>query len=167
MPTIFKKNQLSQVIREAPLEQFSWKTTARLGNQAKSKYLNFDIRTLDPGKYSFPYHFHRASEEFFIILSGEISLRSPEGFTRLDTGDMVFFEEGPSGAHQLYNHSDAPCTYLDIRAAFGIDISEYPDTGKIATLPFFELFDSGSKTDYFKGEENVASKWPVEIQRKK
>jgi uncharacterized cupin superfamily protein len=44
-----------------------------------------------------------------------MTLRTPDGLEALTTGDVVFFEMGESGAHQFYNHSLEPCTYLDIR----------------------------------------------------
>ncbi len=163
MPTIFHRNELSFTIRESPVEAYRWMTTPRLGKTANSKSLNFDIRILGPGKFSFPYHAHRASEELFMILKGEVTLRMPEGFQVLKKGDVVFFEEGPSGAHQLYNRAEQDCEYLDIRAAHGIDIVDYPDTGKIALLPSFEMFDQQAKTEYFKGEENIADRWPKNI----
>ena len=78
-----------------------------------------------------------------------------------------FFEEGPDAAHQLYNHGDSPCVYPDIRTAFGIDVCEYPDSGKINVLPFQEIFESSSKVGYYKGEEDVANKWPREIIQKR
>ena len=148
------------------MPEYNWKTTPRLGLLSNAKHLGFDIRSVDPGKFSFPYHAHRASEEFFYIISGEITLRSPDGFEKLSAGDMVFFEEGPTGAHQLYNHGDVACVYLDIRSAYGIDVTDYPDTGKIAIFPSREIFEKGAGVDYFKGEENPAQKWPKEILRK-
>ncbi|CQR55260.1 cupin domain-containing protein [Paenibacillus riograndensis] len=72
---------------------------------AGSKHLLFEIRSLDPGKYSYPYHFHRSAEEIFVILSGRAMLRTPAGFQELWEGDTVFFESGPEGAHQLFNHN--------------------------------------------------------------
>lgn len=113
------------------------------------------------------YHFHRASEELFMILSGEATLRSPEGFQKVVQGDIIFFEEGPSSAHQLYNHGDSPCVYLDLRTTFSIDVCEYPDSGKVNILPFLEVFESSSKVDYYKGEKNVARKWPKKIVQKR
>ena len=166
MPTIFRKKDLHFVMRESPIDAYRWSTTPRLGQSVHARLLNFDIRSLEPGKFSFPYHFHRASEEFFLILSGEISLRTPAGFEKLTEGDMVFFEEGPGSAHQLYNHSDSACVYLDVRAAAGIDVSEYPDTGKVAILPGMELFEGANKSEYYKGEEDVVSKWPQQLIRK-
>ena len=166
MPIVFRTKNLQFKKRESLLPEFTWNTSPRLAKMADSKHLQFDIRSLDPGRFSFPYHFHRASEELFFILSGEATLRSSEGFQKVTQGDLVFFEEGPLGAHQLYNHSDTPCVYLDIRAMFGIDVCEYPDSGKINILPFQEVFESDSKVDYYKGEEHVASNWPQEMIRK-
>jgi uncharacterized cupin superfamily protein len=163
MPEIFNPEKLKFKKNKFSIPEFEWLTSPRLGKQVKSKYLQFDIRSLDPGKFSFPYHFHRAAEELFLILSGEATLRTPEGFKKVGQGDLVFFEEGPSGAHQLYNHSNAPCMYVDIRTTVGLDVCEYPDSGKISILPLLEVFEKSSKTDYFTGEENVTEKWPKEI----
>jgi len=167
MPKIFNRQDLKYEKRKSLLPEFEWHSSPKLGKLANSKYLQFDIRLLDPGKFSFPYHFHRASEELFMVLSGEATLRSPEGFQKVAEGDIIFFEEGPAGGHQLYNHGDSPCVYLDIRTAFGIDVCEYPDSGKINVLPFQEIFESSSKVGYYKGEEDLANKWPREIMQKR
>lgn len=148
------------------LPEFLWHTSPRLAELSDAKHLQFDIRSLDSGKFSFPYHFHRAAEELFLILSGEATLRSPEGFQKVSEGDIVFFEEGAKGSHQLYNHNDLPCVYLDVRTTPGIDVTEYPDSGKVNILPERQIFESSSSVDYFKGEENVAAKWPKEVLRK-
>jgi uncharacterized cupin superfamily protein len=166
MPKVFRTENLQFKKIEPRLPEFIWNTSPRFAKLADSKHLEFDIRSLDPGRFSFPYHFHRAAEELFYIISGEVTLRSPEGFQKIARGDLIFFEEGPLGAHQLYNHSDSPCVYLDIRTKFGIDVCEYPDSGKINILPFHEVFESNSKEDYYKGEEQVTSKWPQEMIRK-
>ncbi len=166
MPKVFRRQDLTFKKRKSRAPAFEWHMSPRLGKLVNSKYLEFYIVSLDPGKYSFPYHFHRASEELFMIISGEATLRSPEGFEKVVKGDIIFFEEGPSGAHQLYNHSDSPCVYLDLRTIFGIDVCEYPDSGKINILPFMEVFESSSKVDYYKGEQNTATKWPKKKQLK-
>ena len=153
--------------REAPIPAFEWHQGPQLGDLVNSKYLQFRIRSLDPGKFSFPYHFHRACEELFVILSGEATLRSPEGFQKVSEGDVVIFEEGAKGAHQLYNHNDFPCIYLDLRTTIGIDVCEYPDSGKVNILPDIEVFERSSSVDYYKGEESVAAKWPKELLREK
>ncbi len=166
MPKIFHKEDLQFQKKPSRVPEFEWNMSPRLGQLVNSKYLDFHIVSLDPDKYSFPYHFHRASEELFMLLSGQATLRSPEGFQKVSQGDIIFFEEGSSGAHQLYNHSDIPCVYLDLRTTCSIDICEYPDSGKVNILPFMEVFESSSKVDYYKGEENPTGKWPKEIVQK-
>ena len=166
MATIFHKDDLTFHVRQSPVPEFSWHTSEKLAELASSKNLQFDVRSLDPGKYSYPYHFHRNAEELFVILSGKAALRTPDTFAELSEGDIVFFETGPSGAHQLYNHTDAPCTFLDIKTIMGIDVCEYPDSGKINILPYQELYQTRDQVDYYLGEENVSERWPVELVKK-
>ena len=163
MAIIFKKSDIRFEMRDSKLPEFKWHTSQRLGAIANSKHLQFDIRSLDPGKFSFPYHYHEASEELFMIVSGEATLRTPDGFKKVTAGDIAFFEEGPTSAHQLYNHGNDPCVYLDIRVAFGIDITEYPDSQKINIFPQRKIYKNLAKADYLEGEENVRDKWPQEI----
>ncbi len=132
---------------------------SRKKNGVISKNLNFDIRLLNPGQFSAPYHFHRFAEELFFVISGSMTLRTPNGFETVSTGDLIFFEMGESGAHQLYNHTSEPSTYLDIRTYIGYDVCEYPDSGKILLAPSFEIFKKESQTTYFEGEKDVLEKW--------
>jgi len=160
MSTIIKPDELEYNVDKTALEEFKLKTlTPRLGEICKSKHFVFDLRQLDPGKYSFPYHFHRNAEELIMIISGSFTLRSPEGLNIIHQGELIFFEMGESGAHQFYNHKTVPCTYLDIRTTFGIDISEQLDSGKIYISPFKEIFMKSSEVDYNKGEENIQEIW--------
>ena len=166
MPRIFRKNDVLFEKRESPLPEFAWHTSPKLAKSVEAQNIDFDVRSLDPGLFSFPYHFHRAAEELFFILSGEATLRSPDGFQKLAAGDLIFFEEGPTSAHQLYNHGDSPCVYLDIRTTPDIDICEYPDSGKINILTRLEVFESASKVGYYKGEDRAADHWPQKILKK-
>lgn len=166
MPKVFRVDPSQFEPRASPLADFAWRTSPRFAQLAGSKHMQVDVRSLGPDRFSFPYHFHRASEEFFLVLSGEATLRTPDGFHRLAKDDLAFFEEGPTGAHQLYNHGDAPCVYLDVRATFGLDVTEYPDSGKLAILPLRgEVFDLASRVDYHHGEAGVRAKWPADVLR--
>jgi uncharacterized cupin superfamily protein len=121
--------------------------------------LNFDIRQLNPGQYSAPYHFHRYAEELFMIISGTATLRTSDGLEVINAGDLIFFETGETGAHQLFNHSEEPCIYLDIRTYIGYDVAEYPDSNKILLAPSFEIFNMDTTVNYFEGEEDIREKW--------
>lgn len=159
MAEIFNAYNVPLKLRQSPIPEFSWHTSEKLAEIVQSKHLDFCIRSLDAGKYSYPYHFHRNAEEIFVILSGKAMLRTPDGKQELYEGDTVFFEMGPTGAHQLFNHTDSPCRYLDIRTVNGIDVCEYPDSGKINILPFQEIYQSDDKVDYYTGEASVEAKW--------
>ncbi len=163
MPKIIKSADMKLKPNRAPITDFAWEASAQFEKYAQSKYLHFDIKSLLPGKFSYPYHFHRNAEELFIALSGEATLRSPEGFETLSKGDLIFFEEGPSGAHQLYNHGTEPFVYVDLRTRANVDVCEYPDSGKVNILPAMDIFKADSKVRYYAGEEGVREKWPKEI----
>lgn len=165
MATIFSLKEIEFKTKSTTLEMFSWASSPRLAQLAGSKQLQFDVRSLNPGKFSFPYHFHRVAEELFVILEGEAVLRSPEGFKTVRKGDILFFEPGLSGAHQLYNAGDEPCVYLDLRTATGVDVCEYPDSGKINILPYQEIYQTKDQVEYFEGEEEVKAHWPSEYFR--
>lgn len=166
MPLIHRLSEIELRKNNSPIPHFSWKSSLPLAEKSKSKYLHFDIKSLFPGKFSYPYHFHRNAEELFIILEGEATLRSPEGYQTISKGDIIFFEEGSSGTHQLYNHSDEQLIYIDLRTKANIDVCEYPDSGKINILPALDIFEEGSKVSYYSGEEGVKSKWPEELVKK-
>ena len=121
--------------------------------------LNFDLRQLNPSQYSAPYHFHRYAEELFMIVSGSATLRTPEGLEIVNSGDLIFFETGETGALQLYNHTAETCVFLDIRTFIGYDVCEYPDSDKIFLVPSSEIFRKNSETEYFDGETDIQKVW--------
>jgi uncharacterized cupin superfamily protein len=160
MATIFKNEKIE--FKEDPnkIDNFRLFTASpRLASVVNSRNLIFDLRLLNPEQFSFPYHFHRNAEELMMVISGSMTMRSPDGFEIVNKGDIVFIEMGETGAHQFYNHTTEPCTYLDIRTLYGIDVVEYPDSDKINIIPPYEIFEKNSKVNYFKGEEDVAKKW--------
>jgi uncharacterized cupin superfamily protein len=160
MARIFKSSDIQFKEDSGRIENYKLLTAVpRLSSLTNSKNLVFDLRLLNPGQFSFPYHFHRNAEEMMMIISGTLTIRSPKGFEVVSEGDIVFCEMGEDGAHQFYNHSSEPCRYLDVRTFQGIDVAEYPDSGKINVLPAMEIFEKGSKVSYFKGEEHTIDKW--------
>ncbi|HKJ43349.1 MAG TPA: cupin domain-containing protein [Sunxiuqinia sp.] len=162
MIRIFKPSE-SNFQELAPFQNFRLETVMpRLGGRANSNHIMFDLRRLNPGHYSFPYHFHHNAEELFVIFSGTATLRTPDGFQKVEQGDLVFFGMGENSAHQLFNHSDEPCVYLDIRTTREMDFTEYPDSGKVTVFPFHKVFEKDSEVDYFHGEENVDRYWEQE-----
>ncbi len=78
MATIFKNDKIEFKEDVNKIDNFRLFTASpRLANVVDSKNLIFDLRLLNPGQYSFPYHFHRNAEELMMITSGSMTLRSP------------------------------------------------------------------------------------------
>ena len=159
MAVVFNNDNLEFRIKDAPLAEFAWRTSQDLSEAAGSEQMQFDMRMLDPGKYSYPYHYHRNAEELVIVMSGCMTMRTQEGFKELNQGDVVFFEKGPGGAHQFYSHTKEPCKYLDIRIKKDIDVCDYPDSGKVNILPYKEIYFAEQAANYFDGEDKTAEKW--------
>jgi len=160
MSSILNPDELEYKNDPSALNVFDLLTLSpRLSNIVGSKHFIFDFRKLNPGKYSFPYHFHRNAEELILILSGSMTLRSPKGLKIVKQGQLMFFEMGETSVHQFYNHDIIPCVYLDIKTTLGIDVVEYPDSGKINISPFGEIFEKKDQVNYNKGEENVQEIW--------
>lgn len=145
--------------KDCKVLEYSWSSIPNLQELINMKNMKFNIRILEPRNCSYPYHFHRNAEEMFIILEGEASLRTPEGIERVKVGDVIYFEMGPSGAHQLRNESSNVCKYVDIRTNLGMDVCEYPDSGKVNILPAFEIYEADTKVDYFYKEEKINDVW--------
>jgi len=166
MATILKSDQREFKENENKIDHFRLFTDlSRVKNGIVPQNLNFDLRLLNPGQFSAPYHFHRNAEELFMVVSGSMTLRTPDGNSIVSSGDLVFFEMGETGAHQFFNHGTEPCIYLDVRTFIGFDVCEYPDSGKLLLAPSFEVFEKDSQVGYFHGEENILEKWE-EIQNK-
>jgi len=167
MATILKSDQ--REFKEDPnkIDNFRLFTDiSRAKKGIKPQNLNFDLRQLNPDQYCAAYHFHRYAEELFMIISGSATLRTPNGLEIVNSGDLIFFEMGEAGAHQLYNHTTEPCVYLDIRSYIGHDICEYPDSNKLFIVPTYEIFNKDTQVNYFDGEENIKDKWN-QIENKK
>jgi uncharacterized cupin superfamily protein len=122
--------------------------------------LSCGLWELAPGKRSFPFHAHQVTEEALFVISGRGKVRAPEGETPIGPGDFVSFPPA-SPAHQLINDGAEPLVYLGIAATFGVDVVEYPDSGKVAcavgTFPNAKrhIFRLKDEAQYFEGEKDA------------
>jgi len=152
MATILKSDQREFKEDSNKIEPFRlFSDISRKQKGIAPQNLNFDLRLLNPGQFSAPYHFHRYAEELFMVITGSMTLRTPDGLEIVSSGDLVFFEMGESGAHQFFNHAEEPCTYLDVRSYLGYDVCEYPDSEKVLLAPSYEIFSKEAKSSYFEG----------------
>ncbi len=122
------------------------------------KKLACGLWELAPGKKSFPFHLHLVTEEALFVISGIGKVRTPEGLTEIGPGDFVHFPPG-GPAHQLVNDGSEPLVYVAMSAVFGVDVVEYPDSGKAAAAvgdyPAMKRFSfrlADANVGYFDGE---------------
>lgn len=110
---------------------------------------------LPPGKSAYPYHYHTKKEESFYIISGSGILKTPRGEEPVTAGDFLFFPASERGAHKLTNTSDRePLVYLDFDTYNDIDVTFYPDTGKIGIWGgnVNQVYKVDDQVDYYEGE---------------
>lgn len=141
-------------------EGFRWLGES-VGRKAGSERLGASIYDLPPGEATFPYHYHLANEELLIVLRGRPHLRTPQGWRRLDEGEVVAFPLGEPGAHQIMNRGAEAARVLIVSEMVGPEVALYPDSGKVGVREHApgsgrggrrENFRSADAVDYWDGE---------------
>ncbi len=152
-----------KVVRSSQVEWTEALTKGKFANRRKSlggEKLSCGLWELPAGKKSFPLHRHLVTEEALYVVSGTAKVRTPEGQTEIGPGDFVSFPAGGL-AHQLINDGTEPLLYLGISASMGVDVVEYPESGKIACAvgkyPTAKrhLFREAGQPDYLEGEKDA------------
>jgi uncharacterized cupin superfamily protein len=140
---------------------FRWRR-ARLGRQAGAERLGASLIELTPGEAAFPFHFHFGNEELLVVVEGHPSLRTPDGWRKLEPGEVVAFPTGERGAHQVANRSDEPARILTVSEMAAPDVIVMPDSGKVQAREnapgapdpgLWQIFRSADSVDYLEGEE--------------
>ena len=119
-----------------PINIFTAESDSRIdvGAAAGSTDTAMFVYDLAPGESSCPYHYEYV-DEWLLVVSGTVTVRSPEGTRTLAQGDIVRFPAGPAGAHKIMNTGDAPARTLLFSSVHGPAVSVYPDSGKIGVWP--------------------------------
>jgi uncharacterized cupin superfamily protein len=114
----------------------------------------FGVYELDPGQATWPYHFELGSEEWLLVIEGEVVVRTPEGEQTLRTGDVVCFPEGPGGAHAVRNDSGTLARFAMASVDEPAGAAIYPDSGKLLVYgPGFRHRGLiGDEVPYWEGE---------------
>jgi len=129
---------------------------ANIGELAGGRELTVRMFEILPGASLCPYHYEYV-EEWLVVLSGEVELRSPAGTEALQPGDVVCFPAGPDGAHQTTNRGSAPARIVMFSPATVPSVAVYPDSGKVGVwteseADRFMFRRTDGSVDYFDGE---------------
>jgi uncharacterized cupin superfamily protein len=133
---------------------------ARISRQAGGERLGLSLWELPPGEAAYPYHYHYAEEELLVVLTGQPSLRTPQGWRELAEGEVVAFLRGEQGGHQLVNRTQDTVRFLAFSTSGDPDIVIYPDSGKLGAferLPqgggLRAMFRLADTVDYHDGDQ--------------
>lgn len=92
------------------------------------------LYVLVPGATTGLYHFHHGIEEMLILIDGQPTLRTPEGVRILNEGEVVHFQRGPEGAHQIINTTQETVRLVMVSNQASPDAVEYPDEGMLTIM---------------------------------
>jgi uncharacterized cupin superfamily protein len=134
----------------------------RVGPLSGLTGLGCAVHVVPPGKRAFPFHRHHVMDELFFVVSGEGQYRFGEETFPVRTGDIISAPAGTK-AHQLINTGSSDLRYLGISSGSGVDLVDYPDSGKIAVAAGIKNADFKTATyagvgrlahaDYWDGED--------------
>ncbi|MBD0337833.1 MAG: cupin domain-containing protein [Thermoleophilia bacterium] len=131
---------------------FSWRRKRIAG-----ELIGASLFELGDGQKIAPYHYEDGQEEWLLVVSGEPTLRTPEGERTLTAGDVACFPAGPDGAHQV----GGPGRVLIASTQVVPRTGGQPDSDKLfvrwGTGPEdFAVFRRGDAVDYWEGENGTA-----------
>ena len=128
----------------------------RFGPAIGASQLGGSVYELPPGQSVCPYHYESGEEEWLLVLSGNPTLRSPDGEERLAPWDVACFPRGPEGAHTVRNDTAETARVLMFSTVVVPTATVYPDSDKVGIWtgdPETDvLVRRSSKVDYYDGE---------------
>lgn len=126
------------------------------GKAVGGKELLVRLFELPQGQTLCPYHYEYV-EEWLLVMTGELQVRTPSGVSPARAGDVVCFPAGPDGAHNVWNDHPEPSRFVMFSSAATPSVAVYPDSGKVGVWTsderdhwMFRAADAG--VDYYEGE---------------
>lgn len=98
-----------------------------LGNAGGLSDFGVNLVTLPPGAWSSQRHWHLLEDEFVYVLSGELTLVTNAGETRVGAGECAAFPKNTPDGHCFINKSQTDAIYLEVGTRSGKDTATYPD----------------------------------------
>jgi uncharacterized cupin superfamily protein len=124
----------------------------RVGPLIGATKLGLSVYELPPGQSICPYHYEVGFDEWLFVLSGQPTLRDPEGERELRVWDCVYFPDGPDGAHKVTNRTEETVRVAILSNKGDPGAAVYPDSDKVGMWPPGKLFRQSDAVDYWDGE---------------
>ena len=125
----------------------------QLGEFGGASHVGVCMEIIEPGKQSYPVHYHMLEEEHLFVLEGQVTLRLGDKVHEMSAGDYVCFPAGQKAGHTLVNNSNAPCRYLIIGERNPNDVIVHTDSGRVSVRLTGEGYRKSATMDYWEGEE--------------
>ncbi len=125
----------------------------QLGEFGGCSHVGVCMEIIEPGKQTYPAHYHMLEEEHVFVLDGRVTLRLGDKEHDMSAGDYVCFPAGQKAGHTLVNNSSAPCRYLVIGERNSNDVIVYTDSGRVSVRLTGEGYLKSATMDYWEGEE--------------
>ena len=103
---------------------------APFGTAAGGKELAVRLFELPAGQTLCPYHYEYV-EEWLLVITGEVQMRTPAGVSSARAGDLVCFPTGPDGGHNVWNERDDTARVVMFSSGAVPAVAVYPDSDKI------------------------------------
>jgi uncharacterized cupin superfamily protein len=114
--------------------QMAGRSSLRLGQAAGLTQFGVNLVTLQPGARSSLRHWHKAEDEFVMVLEGELVLLQDEGEYHLRPGDCAAWKAGDPNGHCFVNRTDAPARFLVVGSKAAHEIATYSDVDMVMEL---------------------------------
>jgi uncharacterized cupin superfamily protein len=107
---------------------------ARLDRELEAQETAIRLFEIPPGESLCPYHYEYV-EEWLLVLTGELVVRTPEGEEAARSGVAARFPAGPEGAHKLINRGEEKARVIMFSSSREPSVAVYPDSDKIGVWP--------------------------------
>jgi uncharacterized cupin superfamily protein len=127
-----------------------------VGAAAGAQAVSVRVYEMPPGKQLCPYHYEYC-EEWLLVISGDLELRTPSGISSITKGDLVCFPAGPDGAHKVTTTGAEAAHIMMWSPKANPEVAVYPDSDKIGVFTdnpkdHFRFLRSDADVPYFDGE---------------
>jgi uncharacterized cupin superfamily protein len=103
----------------------------RFGPKIGATQLGGSVYEVPPGQSICPYHYEYPEEEWLLVLTGRVDVRTPEGEEELGPMEVVCFPFGPSGAHKVTNRGEVSARVVMLSTKAEVNVCIYPDSDKV------------------------------------
>jgi uncharacterized cupin superfamily protein len=132
---MLRLNVLSVDCDHDPSDPDGYRTgSANVSQAVGGEAIAAKVYELLAGESVCPYHYEY-EEEWLLVLSGTVIVRTPEHEEELVRGEMVCFPPGPAGAHKVTNRREAQARVVMFSSAREPAVAVYPDSDKIGVWP--------------------------------